>query len=1751
MEAGGASTDNEATFFKPPLVRVFGGVQVDDLGEPISIGGPRQRRLLALLVVRPGRLADNDWLTENLWPDANRPEVGAPAIRTAISRLRMALPVSARSWISTEPAGYRWVGPPETIEHRWFEAHRARASILAEDGDAQTAFDLLTEALACWRGEPFRELEELDWAMPDIEQLRMDRLEVMEDRWELALALDRHSDIIGELAAFTTEHGLRDRAVRQHALALHRSGRSAEALRVLDRHRRLLADESGLDPSAEVTELERAILDGQVPLGPGPALRRLRGYRLLEEAGSGAFAVVWRGYQPSVNREVAIKQIRAELASQPDFIRRFEAEAQLVARLEHPHIVPLIDFWREPDSAYLVMRWLPGGTLEDLLSARALSVAEARRVVDQVGGALAAAHAAGVAHCDITADNILFDNSGNAYLTDFGIAAEASSGRSAADDVASLALVFIECLTGSQAGDADPDNSAEDTSADATFTLLDGRTDVPGSTVAAIERAVSTTPGHGYDSVVEFLAALTGAEPGAGPTGKPSNGVATVPNVENPYRGLLAFTDADASNFYGRDALVAELVDRLAPGTAAEGGGAAVIVVGPSGSGKSSVVRAGLLPALRDGALSGSSDWFITIMAPGTRPFEALEAALLRVAVNPPASLLDQLGHGPRGLLRGVRRCLAADDDVLVLVVDQFEELFTGASDDDAERFLHGLAVAATEPDSPVRLVATLRADYYDRPLSHAAFAPVLKHGAVDLTPLTAEELERAIVGPAEGHGIRFESGLVARMVADTVGQPAPLPLLQYALSELFDRRDGTSIRTAAYDQIGGLGGALTVRAETIYQEATANEQETIRRVFGHLIDPAATAADLRRRIGVPDLGDDPAVGHVLDRFGAARLLTFDRDPASREQTVEVAHEALLREWPRLVDWIREDRTLLRAVADVARAANTWDDGGRQPADLYRAGRLAAAMELAEQSGDRLRPLDRAFVGASFREAEAERRTEAGRLRRRRALVASVASALVVASVAGVLAFGQRNQARESANEAEIATLLADSLAARDELPEVGLRLAMAAYDREATAETETALREALLNSSVATRSAAPLDPLEDDCGFSTIAGEYEYAVIDGTMISRHLRDGFQLAHGPSPAPCVQWFGDWERQRRVALSQDDGRAWFGQLNGGWDNEQDYGVQHFCWSCRLTETGRLLLVESGERGNTALIVDDQTGEPIGPAYPDRGSVNWAGVSGDGSMIAMTVVASDPDMTVFTTKVIDSDSGQELWSVDDLSGTSFFFDRGRDELLVLDDGVLHTLRLDDGELMATVATGVDGGQSIPRIIGMRPDGTLLVAARNTISIIDRDRGPVGRPIGLPPGSFALEQWADGTIRASRRGGSVELYDPTTNALIDRTIPLNRSAAVGLGPSTAVVVGYPERPVLTMAELEEVVAEEIPPAELSLLDLENGQPVTAGGLDLDLGFPTLVAPVKQQPGPEGQREDQDVVIATGPERMDDATGRHVIRWRGGEVVDQLDLPTPFNGPASSPVPKPRYDFAAQQLLFPVQTGSGTVAALVIAVGDPSAGQDPLEIVSTTEFPIDELAAVFPGRDGGYFAYLRNEIRFYNRFGSETGAFDLASGIPPALPAWAVGSAAVWDATSDRLALPSGDGIVVLDDDGSQVSRIPQPEQVVDLAFARNGGLLVVRQADDSIRLWNINEATPGGVIWGGGNELAQDSRMVYDPTEQALWFTTGQRILRAPLGVEALFDRACQLIGTEATPSGTSAGSNGDGFDHSICD
>ena len=1062
-------------------IQVLGTV---DVLEPagVAVGGPTQRRVLSALLLQPNQVVSIDQLVDCVWPHDGAPERAEHNVRTYVHRLRTALG-EAGDRIETVGTGYRLRVEPDELDSRKFEDLVSQARELAGGGDAESARWLLDEALALWRGRPFDEFADEEWARTEVARLGEIRASAVEHRFAAMLDAGRHTEVVGALREAVTDEPWREARQMQLALALYRSGRQAEALRAIQRYKSELADEIGLVPSANLDELEHKILDHDpILLAPPHRQHVVRDYQLDEVIGEGAFSLVWRGVQPSLDRKVAIKQIRAELANQPDFVRRFETEAQTVAALEHPHIVPLYDYWREPDSAFLVMRYVAGGSLESEVLARGLDEPSLRRLVEQVGSALHTAHRAGVIHRDVKSANVLVDGDGNYYLTDFGIA---FTGTAASDELATalstgspayaspeqllrepldnrtdvygFGITLFEAATGRLPFIDAPTQAAliDRQLNDAVPAPSSVGTGVPAWVDQIVARATAKNKADRFASMAELVAAMPESGARLDDHGHRVEAAPPIGDLVNPFKALSAFRESDAADFYGRDRLIARFVDVLErPGSA----GRLLAVVGPSGSGKSSAVRSGLLPILRAGGVSGSADWFITTMMPGRHPFDELESALSRVAVRQPGPLVEIMRDDDRGIARAIGQTLPDADSELLLVIDQFEEVFTHTSQAERTQFLDGLLAAVHDPRTRLRVVLTIRADFLGGPLRHAQLAARLETAMVTVSPLAADELEAAIVEPVRRQGAGYESGLVARIMADVGDQPGALPLLQYALTELFDANDAGLLKAESYDAIGGLAGALATRADDILTAMTIDQQAVARRLFGRLVTLGDGTEDTRRRVKRRELGEHPDMLTVIDVFGAARLLVFDHDPATREPTVEVAHEMLLQAWPRLRTWLDDDREDLRTLNGVGAATESWIASDRDEGELARGGRLEIISDLADRRAETLNDAESEWVRASQAAAVAaeQARTDAAERDRRqnrrlRAMLVAAAVFVVIAVIAAGVAVVQRNRAADServaaASQGAALSAQAEALAADE--------VASAAATAEAAAET-------------------------------------------------------------------------------------------------------------------------------------------------------------------------------------------------------------------------------------------------------------------------------------------------------------------------------------------------------------------------------------------------------------------------------------------------------------------------------------------------------------------------------------------------------------------------------------------------------------------------------------------------------------------------------------------------------------------------
>ena len=868
----------------------------------------------------------------------------------------------------------------------------------------------------------------------------------------------------------------------------------------------------------------------------------LAGYRIDSLLGWGGMSVVYLAEDLRLKRRVALKLLAASLAEDESFRDRFLLESELAASIDHPNIIPIYEAGATDDLLFIAMRYVEGRDLNGRLRHGRLDPADAIGILAQLASALDAAHARGLVHRDVKPSNVLLDvgarpdGSDHVYLADFGltrrvseetglgsdgqllgtidyvapeqIAGEEIDGRA---DVYSLGCVLYECLVGQPPFRRDSELAV-------VFAHLEtespspsaGRPELPAALDAVIARALAKEPEQRYATCSELArAALAVAvdeasrrlvdvasraaagrsdltEVEAELTGKvidlqhvreqarELSGPVTPARVAAegicPFKGLASFEPVDADYFFGRERLVAELVARLV-------GARFLGIVGPSGSGKSSVLRAGLLPALAGGVLPGSEGWRRLLLRPGERPLDELRRVLVSGAKDPLAEALDALPGNAR----------------LLLAVDQFEELFTACrSDADRTAFADTLVRAAADPEGRAVVVVALRADFYGRFAANPGLAELLGGNHVLVGPMQASELRRAVELPAGRVGLRVEPELADVLVDDVEGEPGALPLLSTALLELWQKRQAGALTLAAYRESGGVHGAVARLAEGTYARVPDERKPIVRAVMLRLVGEGAGDEPVRRRAPLAELDLERSgdVEDVLATLADSRLVTVS------EGNVEVAHEALLREWPRLREWIDEDVEGRRLRRHITQAATEWETAGRDQGELYRGARLAAALDWTADHALDVNELEREFVTESREASEKETKRVRRVNRRLRGLLVGVAVLLAAAVAGGIFAVVQRSEARDAETAQFVQRLGAQALVEED----LDLSLLLA---RQAVAIDDSPQTRGYLLATLRSRPAA-IGIMHGDGG-----------VLRGIAISP---DGKTLAVGPLPA---------------------------------------------------------------------------------------------------------------------------------------------------------------------------------------------------------------------------------------------------------------------------------------------------------------------------------------------------------------------------------------------------------------------------------------------------------------------------------------------------------------------------------------------------------------------------------------------------------------------------------------------------------
>ena len=885
----------------------------------------------------------------------------------------------------------------------------------------------------------------------------------------------------------------------------------------------------------------------------------------------------------------------------------------------------------------------------------------------------------------------------------------------------------------------------------------------PGA-VPASDTTVSEVTGGVARHVIDAARQLAEARTGDGPLDEPARRLLAARSC--PYRGLSAFGEEDHTLWFGRDDLLASVLGRLDRARL-------VALVGASGSGKSSLLHAGVVASLRRGALAGSERWPVATMVPGDDPLLALAAALgaLPGVLDDPGAIAVELGTDVNALARIADRLVDDPADRLVVVVDQFEELFrsTAATRD---AFVERLLAAASTPGGAVTVVIAVRADFYGALTDVAGLGAAVEANHTLVAPMSEAELAVAVTRPAFVAGLRLEDGLPETVVSDVAGQAGGLPLLSHALLETWRRRQGRTLTLAGYRAAGGVRGAIGRTADDAFVALDDGAQQAMHDLFLRLVTLGEGAEDTRRRVARREL--PAAQAALVEPLVATRLLTADDD------RVEVAHEALIREWPRLRRWLDEERDTLRVHRHLTMAAAAWEAADHDGTELYGGARLQAALDWADAASRSLNDVETAFLAASQRR---QRDSE----RRRRRLTVGLAALTAVALLASVLAAASQHRATVNArradaqrHEADLRRLIADARVSETQNLQRALLLAREANLHEPSPRTLGALQTAL------TSNPPILGYLVDDGvgvysvdattdGHTLVAGRLDGTVDVWDVEARHLVERLPAFGDKKPvAVAVDPAGTM-----LVVARSDGTYASWNLRAHAIMDASLGGV----TPTATPPGRLLrpsyvsglgfLITAG----TGVLAVTPDGAPPRLVYRTTGTALSTTATDDGSVIAVAVRRSDQ---TFAAEIVERDGFRQRISFPIGQGAGL-------SLLALDPTASHLARTLIGASSATqifdALTGqptseplVDQEDPLPVY---RPDGNELLLPSSGGELSHRD--PITGRVDAAPDRLFLSGLYD--IRLAAHGerlyaggadGSVTLVSLTPDNLLARAVP-----------------------------------------------------------------------------------------------------------------------------------------------------------------------------------------------------------------------------------------------------------------------------------------------------------------------------------------------------------------------------------------
>ena len=1152
-----------------------------------------------------------------------------------------------------------------------------------------------------------------------------------------------------------------------------------------------------------------------------------------------------------------------------------------------------------------------------------------------------------------------------------------------------------------------------------------------------------------------------------------------------PYLGLVPFEERDAQLFYGRDELADQLVRRLAE---RPGGTGMLLVAGESGSGKSSLLRAGLLPRLAAGALGpGSQRWPRRVIRPTASPLRELAMVLAEMAGADPVSVYRSLSAAPdeapmlaeqaartatgRGAdpgSDGPGSAVAGAPPRLVLVVDQFEELFTAGEDAgvvEREAFVTALHAAATVPAGPggvpaALVVAAVRADYLGRLIAYPPLKAALDAGLFTVGPMSEAEVRLAVTGPAAEAGLVVEPAVVEAVITELRGEgggglgSGVLPLMSQAMAATWERREGAELTLRGYRRAGGVADAVNRGAQAAYDALAGSQQDAARLVFTQLTVLTADGRLARRRCrradlssGGPHMAAD--IDAVVGVFSARRLLVLGRD------SVEIAHDALLLAWKQLRDWLGDGQLDRALYSQVVTDAATWDGNSRDPAYLYRPGRLATVDDAAARwrgapaRYPKLAATSEAFLGAAH---HAARRAT----RRRRGLIAGLLALTVIAvSAAGIAVRDAADASRQAANAsgqhaiALSRELAAEGLAAESASPLTARRLAVAAWRVSPTGQAGSVLASLLIEQQQ--RGILPGDP--SNGGVNTVAFS-----PDSHLLAAAYGDGYVRLWNPVTGQAAG----------SPLPVDTG------LEGG-----VYGLA-------FSPDGKLLA--TGDAAGYVRLWNPATGQAVGASLPadtgPLGGVNVVAFSPDGKLLAtagvdgtvrlwnpathravgapllaetnprggggVNGVAFSPDGKLLA--AADAAGYVRLWNpaTGQAVGAAFLAVTNKGVIAVTfsPDGKLATADGDGTVRLWDPATGQAVGAPLPAVtngsvteVAFSPDSKLLAAA-DTAGYVrlwnPATRQAVGAPLpaATAGGVNGVAFSPDGKLLASAGGdGTVRLWDPATRQPPRAPLPPVTGGVDGVAFS-------PDGGLLASAGGDGTVR---------LWDPANRQP--AGVLPAETGPGSHVDAVAFSP--DGK------LLATANGDATVGLWDPVTRQASGGFSGR-------NAVAFSPDGK---------LLAAAEVG-GTVRRWNLATQQPAG-----PLLPAYAAPVEAVNGVAFSPDGKLLAaaYSDGYVRLWNPVtGQAVGAF-LPAGTGPV----AAVNGVAFSPDGKLLAAAYGDGYVRLwspatgQAAGAFLPAGTAPVEAVNgVAFSPDGKLLAAAYSDGYVRLWNPATGQPVGV-------------------------------------------------------------------------